>query len=88
MLLRAEEKQKARKEIESLERAMRSFQMEIGRLPTNLVELVRTKYITAIPKAKDGTRIYYDPLRGHIYHQKIGPRQSGNYFKAGLIESN
>lgn len=49
-----------------LEAAIRQFHQDLGRLPTNLAELVKYRYILEIPKPSAGHAFQYDPLHGNI----------------------
>jgi len=50
----------------SLKQAIQMFQVDKGRLPKDLNELVQEKYLPKIPEAPRGTRIDYDPSTGEI----------------------
>jgi len=61
-------KQKAVKTIDttSLDKAIQLFNVEKGRNPKDLNELVSEKYIREIPAAPYGTKIDYDPNSGRV----------------------
>jgi hypothetical protein len=61
-------KQKAVKTIDttSLDKAIRLFNVEKGRNPKDLNELVSEKYIKEIPAPPYGSRIDYDPNSGSV----------------------
>ena len=60
--------QKAVKTIDTaaLNQAVQLFQVQEGRLPKDLNELVEQKYIGAIPKAPHGQKIVYDASTGTV----------------------
>ena len=49
------------------------FQLEIGRVPTNLHELIKHQYVTDLPKAPPGKKYVYDPERGNLYQVFVDP---------------
>src|SRR5882724_5336065 len=61
-------KQKAVKTIDttSLDKAIQLFNVEKGRNPKDLNELVSEKYIREIPMPPYGTKIDYDPNSGRV----------------------
>jgi competence protein ComGC len=64
----AKAKQKAVKTIDtaSLDKAVQLFNVEKGRNPKDLNELVSEKFIKEIPAAPYGSRIDYDPTSGRV----------------------
>jgi hypothetical protein len=46
--------------------AIRRFQVEVGRYPRDLEELVTEKYIPRIPPVPYGTKLDYDPSVGEV----------------------
>jgi hypothetical protein len=64
----AKAKQKTVKTIDtaSLDKAVQLFNVEKGRNPKDLNELVSEKYIKEIPAAPYGTKIDYDPNSGRV----------------------
>ncbi|MBI2925287.1 MAG: hypothetical protein HYY24_06230 [Verrucomicrobia bacterium] len=50
----------------SLNQAIRLFQVEEGRFPKDLNELVTEKYLPALPAAPYGMKIVYDPALGEV----------------------
>jgi hypothetical protein len=50
----------------SLTKAIELFQVDKGRLPKDLNELVAGKYIPVIPDAPVGMKIVYDPTTGEV----------------------
>ena len=50
----------------SLDRAIQMFQVENGRNPKDLNELVEQKVIPRIPDAPYGTKLVYDPASGRV----------------------
>ena len=53
-------------DLASLAKAIELFQVNEGRLPKTLDELVAGKYISQIPPAPAGLRIVYDPATGAV----------------------
>lgn len=64
----AKAKQKAVKTVDttSLEKAISLFNVEKGRNPKDLNELITEKYINEIPAPPYGTRLNYDPASGSV----------------------
>ena len=64
----AQAKQNAGKTVDvaSLTRVISQFQVDKGRFPTDLNELVQEKYISRIPDAPYGMKIDYDPATGTV----------------------
>jgi len=60
--------QKAVKTVDTaaLNQAVQLFQVQEGRLPKDLNELVEQKYIGAIPQAPQGKKIVYDATTGTV----------------------
>lgn len=50
----------------SLKQAIQMFQVDKGRLPKDLNELVQEKFLPRIPETPSGTRLDYDPNTGEI----------------------
>ena len=46
--------------------AIRRFQVEVGRYPRDLDELVSEKYIPRIPPVPVGSKLVYDPATGDV----------------------
>lgn len=53
-------------DVASLNQAIGQFQIDKGRFPKDLNELVQEKYLTKIPDAPYGMKIDYDPATGHV----------------------
>ncbi len=51
---------------ESLEQAIRKFQSDFSRLPTNLLELVERRYLPEIKPAPPGFAYSYNPTFGNV----------------------
>ena len=51
-------------DLSTVNSAIRQFQVELGRLPRDLDELVQNKYIPRIPPVPYGTKLVYDPETG------------------------
>jgi len=56
----------------SLKPAIEQFQVEKGRFPKDLNELVTEKYISKVPDAPYGFKLDYDPTTGTV---KVVPKQ-------------
>jgi hypothetical protein len=56
----------------SLNKAIELFNVDQGRNPKDLDELVQKKYIPKIPETPFGTRLQYDPTAGNV---KVVPAQ-------------
>ena len=50
----------------ALTKAIDRFNVDIGRNPKDLDELVKEKYISAVPKPPFGTKIVYDAASGRV----------------------
>lgn len=50
----------------ALEDAVRRFQSDMARLPTNLLELVQRRYLPEAKQAPDGYAYSYDPVHGNV----------------------
>jgi hypothetical protein len=68
----AKGEQKAIKTIDttSITSAIQLFQVDHGRYPKDLDELVKEKYLAQIPAAPYGTRIVYDSATGQVKVEK------------------
>ena len=55
----------------SLNKAIELFQVQEGRLPTNLNELVTKKYIPLIPTPPAGTELLYNSTKGTVSVEKL-----------------
>ena len=53
-------------DLASLTRVIDQFQVDKGRYPTDLNELVQEKYIEKIPPAPSGMKIDYNPSTGEV----------------------
>lgn len=49
-----------------LETAIRRFQHDLARLPTNLMELVARRYIPTLKPPPEGYAYSYDPIHGNV----------------------
>jgi hypothetical protein len=50
----------------ALTKAIDRFNVELGRNPKDLDELVKERYISAVPKPPFGTKIVYDAASGRV----------------------
>jgi len=53
-------------DVSMLSEAIRRFQVEVGRYPRDLDELVSEKYIPRIPPVPYGSKLDYDPATGEV----------------------
>jgi hypothetical protein len=51
-------------DVSAVNQTIRQFQVEQGRLPKDLNELVQEKYLARIPQPPFGTKLLYDPETG------------------------
>jgi hypothetical protein len=63
---RAKQNAGATADVASLNQAIGQFQIDKGRFPTDLDELVKEKYLTKIPDAPYGMKIDYDAAKGTV----------------------
>ena len=61
------EKQEAAANVDKLVASIQSFQEEMGRVPSNLVELVEMKYIDKIPVAPKNRKYVYKAEHGQVF---------------------
>ena len=66
MVERVRNRQSSQRSLELLQDGVRNFQKDIGRLPTNIIELVIRRYVPAIPSLPPGQQFYYDPVHGNV----------------------
>ena len=66
MLDRVRDRQKSAAVVGTIQEGLKRFQIDLGRLPTNLYELVSLKYVKDIPEAPEGFAYYYDPVHGNV----------------------
>lgn len=59
--------------LQVLEDAIRRFQSEVARLPTNLFELVQRNYLPEAKQAPDGYAFSYDPVHGNVSLVAVTP---------------
>lgn len=71
MLDDAREKTKRKRQFMQLESAVQVFQTDLGRLPTNLQEVVTLGYAEEIPGLPAHLMYQYDPVRGHVTIREI-----------------
>jgi hypothetical protein len=65
-LQRAEQNAGKTADVASLNQATGLFQVDKGRFPKDLNELVTEKYVAKIPEAPYGMKIDYDPATGQV----------------------
>jgi hypothetical protein len=65
-LARAKRNAGATADVASLNQAIGQFQIDKGRFPKDLDELVQEKYLTKLPAAPYGMKLDYDASTGHV----------------------
>ena len=65
-MAKAERNAGATADVASLKPAIDQFQVDKGRYPKDLNELVTEKYISKVPEAPYGMKIDYDPATGTV----------------------
>jgi hypothetical protein len=66
MLNRVRNHQTAQDSLNTIRNGIEEFQIQVGRLPTNLTEIVKLGYMPRIPEPPDGAAYIYDPVKGRI----------------------
>lgn len=66
MIERSRNRQHTQDTVQTMQQAIRRFHSEIGRVPTNLAELVNRRYIPRIPQLPAGQQFAYDPTLGFL----------------------
>ena len=66
MIERSRARQSSQNSLQDVQDAIQKFQAEIGRPPTNIVELVIRNYVKSIPTLPRGQFFSYDPTRGWL----------------------
>ena len=57
----------------ALRQKIAQFQLEIGRVPTNLHELIKHQYVEVLPEAPPGKKYVYNNERGNLYQVFVDP---------------
>ncbi|MDD2236603.1 MAG: hypothetical protein PHP44_05610 [Kiritimatiellae bacterium] len=71
MLDRVHQRNAYNHSLDTVKEAVQRFQVELGRLPTNLIELVRYRYIDEFPQEiPPGYTFGYDATRGYVTFMK------------------
>jgi len=65
-LEKTREKLQDSKNINNITSAIRAYQSDMGKAPTNLAELVKFDYISSIPEAPEGSRFVYEEKRANL----------------------
>jgi hypothetical protein len=52
-------------------KGVQRFQLEVGRMPTNLAEVARLGYIKDVPAPPNGITYGFDPVRGSVKYIKV-----------------
>ncbi|NCC50517.1 MAG: hypothetical protein EOM20_04800 [Spartobacteria bacterium] len=66
MLTLVRDRRKAKDDLALLRSGIEDCQVKFGRLPSNLVELVRFGCVDHIPEPPEGAAYAYDPVRGRV----------------------
>lgn len=66
MMAHAEKKAKEGRAEEKVQQAISEFLEQVGRVPTNLTELVSARILTELPKPPAGRTFYYAPEKGRV----------------------
>lgn len=70
MLEHARQRQAANSSLKTVTEALQKFQVDLGRSPKDLSELVRARYLKEIPPPPEGQTYYYDPPLANV---ELGP---------------
>lgn len=71
MINRVHQRNAYNQSLDTVKQALQRFQVELGRLPTNLFELVRYQYLEDFPKeVPPGYTYGYDAVRGFVTFMK------------------
>ncbi len=70
---------------EALEDAIRNFQRDLSRLPTNLMELVQRRYLSELKPAPPGYAYSYNPVYGNV---SVIPVTDDGQYRAPPAETN
>ena len=77
MLDRVHQRNAYENSLETVKQAVQKFQVDLGRLPTNLYELIRYRYLEKLPEAvPPGQNYGYDALRGQVNFMKLSDDQA------------
>ena len=72
MLDRVHQRNAFNDSLDTVKQAVQTFQVDLGRLPTNLIELVRYRYLDKFPEeVPPGFTYGYDSTRGYVTFMKI-----------------
>ena len=66
----ARSRKEAKSQLKTLQKGIASFQTQVGRLPTNLYELVRFNILDGIPPEPEGYSYGYNYVLGNVSLQK------------------
>lgn len=73
LLDRVRARQSPQKLQDELQFAIRRFQHDFARLPTNLSELVSRRYLPALKEPPQGFAYHYDPVHGNVALIPVSP---------------
>ncbi len=76
VLRRVREKHADTQKLDRLRTSIETFQIDLGRPPSNIVEMVKVGYLKEIPEAPAGMMYHYDPTNGVMRTLKI-PNYTG-----------
>jgi hypothetical protein len=66
LLDHARKRQSANAALQTITEAIYKCQVDLGRSPKDLPELVRLGYLSELPPAPDGAALYYDAALGNV----------------------
>jgi hypothetical protein len=76
MIARSRARQKSQNTIQEMQDAIQRFQRDIGRLPSNIYELVSRGYLKVVPSLPAGQQYSYDPNMGILTIVAVQPRDT------------
>lgn len=83
MISRAEKKAREGRPEERIQQAIQEFQQQVGRVPTNLPEIVSAGILTELPKPPPGRAYYYAPEKGRVVLVQAPDRPQGAAARGG-----
>ncbi len=72
-LERVRTRQAQMENLQAIEEAIRRFQSDVARMPTNLYELVQRKYLPTAQDPPEGFVYSYDPVHGNVSLVPVTP---------------
>ena len=74
MLTKVREREDNRAGLNEIKDALKEFQRDAGRMPSNLVELVKFRYLEKLPDPPEGMDYVFDDVTGNIRQITVNPR--------------